>query len=159
MGMLVWLESNSLAVWVHESPSVWAQPTVLTLHTMGMAVLVGASWVLDLRLLGISPNVPLSAFRWVFRAVAISLVVNVVTGVLLFMARATLWGTAIPFLIKILLVIASAATLLPLRSFVLQSDAGQREVTSRVRLLAVASIVAWAAAITAGRLLAYTVAG
>ena len=58
MGVLVWLESLPLAVWVRESPSVWAQPTVLTLHTMGMAVLVGASWVLDLRLLGISRNIP-----------------------------------------------------------------------------------------------------
>ena len=159
MGVLVWLESLPLSVWVHESPSVWAQPTVLTLHTMGMGVLVGASWVLDLRLLGISRNIPLSAFRWVFRAVAISLAVNLVTGVLLFMGRATTWGTAIPFLIKILLVIASAATLLPLRSYVLRSDANEVAVSGNARLLAIASIFAWAAAITAGRLLAYTVAG
>src|SRR5205814_2248838 len=131
MSVLAWLESLPLSVWVHESPSVWAQPTVLTLHTMGMAVLVGASWVLDLRLLGISRRIPLSAFRWVFHAVAISLIVNVVTGVLLFMARATLWGTAFPFLIKILLVVASAATLLPLRSYVLQSDDQRLEVTGR----------------------------
>jgi len=159
MGLLVWLESLPLSVWVHESPSVWAQPTVLTLHTMGMGVLVGDSWVLDLRLLGISRNIPLSAFRWVFRAVAISLAVNLVTGVLLFMGRATTWGTAIPFLIKILLVIASAATLLPLRSYVLRSDPEQLEVSGNARLLAIVSIFAWAAAITAGRLLAYTVAG
>ncbi len=116
MGVLAWLESSSLAVWVHESPSVWAQPTVLTLHTMGMAVLVGASWVLDLRLLGISRNVPLSAFRWVFRAVTVGLIVNLVTGVLLFAQRATTWGTSIPFLIKMCLVIASVATLVPIRS-------------------------------------------
>src|SRR2546421_4191340 len=144
MGALVWLESLALSVWVHESPSIWAQPTVLTLHTMGMAVLVGACWVLDLRLLGVSKNIPLSAFRWVFRAVAISLVVNVVTGVLLFMARATLWGVAFPFLIKILLVVASAATVLPLRSYVLQSGVEGREVSSRARLLAIASIATWA---------------
>ena len=159
MGVLVWLESLALSVWVHESPSIWAQPTVLTLHTMGMAVLVGASWVLDLRLLGVSRNIPLSAFRWVFRAIAISLFVNVVTGILLFAARATLWGTAFPFLLKILLVVASAATVLPLRSYVLHSTDGQRDVSSRARLLAIASIATWAAAITAGRLLAYTVAG
>src|SRR5215510_16492562 len=130
MGLLVWLENNPLSVWVHESPSIWAQPTVLTLHTMGMAVLVGACWVLDLRLLGISRAIPLSSFRWVFRAVAIGLIVNVVTGVLLFMARATLWGTAFPFLIKILLVVASAATLLPIRNYVLQSDPGQLDVSA-----------------------------
>jgi hypothetical protein len=157
MGVLVWLESLPLSVWVHESPSVWAQPTVLTLHTMGMGVLVGACWVLDLRLLGISRTIPLSAFRWVFRAVAVGLIVNVVTGVLLFAQRATSLGTAIPFLIKIGLVIASAATLVPIRSFVLRSDPEQREVSGRVRLLAVASILAWSGAITAGRLLAYLV--
>jgi len=159
MGFLNWLESLSLSVWVHESPSIWAQPTVMTLHTMGMGVLVGATWVLDLRLLGISRNIPLSAFRWVFRAVAISLTVNLITGVLLFMARATLWGTAFPFLIKILLVVASAATLIPISNYVLQSDPEEREVSSRAKMLAVISIAAWAGAITAGRLLAYTVAG
>ena len=157
MGILVWLESLPLSVWVHESPSVWAQPTVLTLHTMGMGVLVGASWVLDLRLLGISRNVPLSAFRWVFRAVAISLAVNLVTGVLLFIGRATTWGTAIPFLMKMCLVAASAATMVPIRSYVLQSGPEQLEVSGRVRLLAIASILAWSGAITAGRLLAYLV--
>src|SRR5271170_6589531 len=112
-GILLWLEATSFSVWVRESPSVWAQPTILTLHTMGMAVLVGASWVLDLRLLGISRNIPLSAFRWVFRAVAVGLIVNLVTGVMLFAARATALGVAIPFLIKMGLVIASAATLVP----------------------------------------------
>ena len=157
MGVLVWLESLPLSVWVHESPSVWAQPTVLTLHTMGMAVLVGASWVLDLRLLGVSRNVPLSAFRWVFRAVTVGLIVNLATGVLLFAQRATTLGTAIPFLIKMCLVVASVATLVPLRSLVLRSDAEQREVSGGARLLAIASILAWSGAITAGRLLAYLV--
>src|SRR5262249_509306 len=159
MSLLTWLESLPLSVWVHESPSIWAQPTVMTFHTMGMGVLVGACWILDLRLLGIGPSVPLSAYRWVFRAVAIALGVNLVTGVLLFMARATLWGTAFPFLLKILFVVASAATVLPIRSYVLQSDPRQVEVSSKARLLALISIATWTAAITSGRLLAYTVAG
>jgi hypothetical protein len=157
MAVLVWLESLPLSVWVHESPSVWAQPTVLTLHTMGMGVLVGASWVLDLRLLGINRNMPLSAFRWVFPAVTVSLLVNLLTGILLFVGRATTWGTSIPFFIKMCLVVASAATLLPLRSYVLHSDPQQREVSGNARLLAIASILAWSGAITVGRLLAYLV--
>jgi hypothetical protein len=40
----------------------------------------------------------------------------------------------------------------------LNSGAGTQEVASNVRLLAIASIVAWSAAVTAGRLLAYLVA-
>jgi len=124
---------------------------------MGMAVLVGASWVLDLRLLGINRNVPLSAYRWVFRAVAVGLIVNLITGVLLFMKNATTWGTALPFLAKMAFVVASAATILPIRTYVLNSGAGPSEISDRARLLAIASIVAWTAAVTAGRLLAYLV--
>jgi hypothetical protein len=136
---------------------VWAMPTVLTLHTTGMAVLVGASWVLDLRLLGINRNVPLSAYRWVFRAVAVGLIVNLITGVLLFMKNATTWGTALPFLAKMAFVVASAATILPIRTYVLNSGAGPSEISDRARMLAIASIVAWTAAVTSGRLLAYLV--
>ena len=55
------------------------------------------------------------------------------------------------------LVVASAATLMPLRSYVLRSDADQREVGGSARLLAIASILAWSGAITSGRLLAYLV--
>ena len=33
--MLEWLEASSLAVWLGTSPSVWAHPTVLTVHTAG----------------------------------------------------------------------------------------------------------------------------
>jgi hypothetical protein len=169
--MLDWLESSSIAVWLRESPSVWALPTVLTLHTMGMAVLVGASWVLDLRVLGISRNVPLSAFRWVFPTLTIGLIVNVVTGVLLFLRGATTLGTAMPFFVKMLLVIASVATVMPMRSLVLrsaaderggvQADAGRFDVGGSAlrsaRVLAVVSILSWTGAVTAGRLLAYLV--
>lgn len=157
MGFLAWLESLQISVWVGQSPSVWAQPTILTLHTTGMAVLVGASWLLDLRLLGIGRQIPLSAFRWVFRAAAVGLLLNLPTGLLLFAYRATSWGTAIPFLVKMGLVVGGAATLIPLRSLVLGSDAEQRAASGNPRLLAVASIVLWAAAVTAGRLLAYLV--
>ena len=155
--MLEWLEANSLALWLRESPSIWSSATVLTLHTMGMSVLVGASWVLDLRLLGVISKVPLSAFRWVFTVVAIGLVVNVFTGLLLFVKNATVWGTAVPFFIKMGFVIAGAATIVPIRKFVLNASAGQIDVTADARRMAIVSIVTWSAAVTAGRLLAYLV--
>ena len=148
--MLEWLESLSLAVWLRESVSIWAYPTVLTLHTMGLSVLVGASGVLDLRLLGVSRSIPLSAFRWVSTAVAIGLTVNLITGALLFIKDPLTWGTSIPFFVKMSLVVAGVATVWPMRRYVSSGEAG-----SRARLLAVVSLVAWSAAVTAGRLLAY----
>jgi hypothetical protein len=154
--VLEWIESFSIGLWLRESPSVWSHPTVLTLHTTGMAVLVGASYVLDLRLLGINRNVPLSAFRWVFPVVAIGLTVNLITGGLLFIKNATTWGTAIPFFIKMTLVIASVATLIPLRKLVAQGELNAAD-AGRARVLAIVSILVWSGAVTAGRLLAYLV--
>jgi hypothetical protein len=122
-----------------------------------MAVLIGASWVLDLRLLGVSRNVPLSAYRWVFPTLTVGLIINLVTGGMLFVKNATTWGTAMPFLIKMGLVIASVATLLPIRSLVLRSVEGGEVDHGNARLLAIASILAWTGAVTAGRLLAYLV--
>jgi len=163
--VLSWLESTSIAVWVGESPSIWAFPTVLTLHTTGMAVLVGASWVLDLRLLGLGRNVPLSSYRWVFPAVAAGLIVNLTTGALLFAKNATTWGTSIPFLVKMAFVIGSVSTLVPLRALVLSGGAATSaeasaakasgEIPDSARKLAIASILAWTGAVTVGRLLAY----
>ena len=121
-----------------------------------MAVLVGASWMLDLRLLGVNRRVPLSAYRWVFPVISIGLLVNVVTGVMLFMKNATKWGTAMPFLVKMALIIASVATLAPLRSHVLRNDADNK-ISGNLSLLAIASILCWTGAVTAGRLLAYLV--
>ena len=158
--MLEWLDATALSTWLKESPSVWSNPTVLTLHTMGLSVLVGACGVLDLRLLGVSRSIPLSAFRWVFGAVAIGLTVNLVTGVLLFIKNPIIWAASVPFLVKMLLVIASAATVVPIRRYVLSDATGlpaeaQRAKAGNIRLIAVVSIVAWSAAVTAGRLLAY----
>lgn len=157
--MLTWVESTGLSVWLRESPSVWALPTVLTLHTMGMGVLVGASWMLDLRVLGINRHVPLSGFRWVFPVIGVGLFVNLVTGVLLFVKNPTTWAGSIPFLVKMILVVASVATVLPLRSLVFDVPAKQGEdggsARRTARLWAIVSILAWTAAVTAGRLLAY----
>ena len=148
--MLEWLEASSIAVWVGTSPSVWAHPTVLTVHTAGMGILVGASWILDLRLLGINRHIPLSAFRWVFPTIAIGLALNLATGAVLFVKNATTWGTSVPFFVKMALVIVAVGTLMPLRSRVLRdADPGP------ARALAIVSILAWAGAVTAGRLLAY----
>jgi len=140
---------------MRESPSVWAFPTILTLHTTGMGILVGASWLLDLRLLGFSRNTPLSSYRWVFPAIYFGLIINLVTGVFLFIKNATTWGTALPFGVKMLLVVTSVVLLLPLRKYVDQGEAS--DVGGNARLLAIASILAWTGAVTAGRLLAYLV--
>ena len=60
-------------------------------------MLVGASYVLDLRLLGVSRNVPLVSYRWVFPTIGVGLILNIVTGVLLFIKNATRGGQRFRF--------------------------------------------------------------
>ena len=52
------MEGTALAAWTRESPSIWAYPTILTLHTIGLGIVVGASVVVDLRLLGYARRIP-----------------------------------------------------------------------------------------------------
>ena len=59
MDLFTWLEGSAFSTWVREAPTIWAFSTILTLHTFGMGVLVGASALLDLRLLGIGRTMPL----------------------------------------------------------------------------------------------------
>jgi hypothetical protein len=93
----------------------------------------------------------------VFPTLGVGLFVNIVTGLMLFTKNATTLAAAVPFLVKMLLVVASVATLVPVRSLILSSDATEREVSGNVRALAIASILAWTGAVTAGRLLAYLI--
>ena len=55
------MEGTALAAWTRESPSLWAYPTILTLHSIGLGVVVGASLVLDLRLLGYGRRLSMAA--------------------------------------------------------------------------------------------------
>src|SRR5205823_3599900 len=54
MAFFTWLQDTPFAHWVASDPSLLAYPTILTLHTVGMAIVVGTCVVMDLRLLGVA---------------------------------------------------------------------------------------------------------
>ena len=51
-GFFGWLEATTLSTWLRDSPSLWAFPFVLILHTVGLAFMVGANVAWDVRGLG-----------------------------------------------------------------------------------------------------------
>jgi len=99
-----WLESTAIATWTRESPSVWAYPTILTLHTAGLGIVVGASAVIDLRLLGFGRRIDTSALAPLFTMIAWAFALNAATGVLLFMADATMKSRQVVFYAKLTLI-------------------------------------------------------
>src|SRR4030095_12116750 len=87
-----------------ESNSIWAYPTMLTLHTIGLALLVGASAALDLRVLGWGDALALADLRPLFRWMWIGFWINALSGVGLLAADAPARAAAPMFLIKLGLV-------------------------------------------------------
>ena len=56
--MAAWLhtlQNSAFSAWVVGSDSIWAYPMILTMHTVGLGIVVGAAVIVDLRLLGVAP--------------------------------------------------------------------------------------------------------
>src|SRR3954462_5900553 len=82
------LQSSAFTDWFLGSPSIWAYPTVLTLHTVGMAILVGASFVINLRVLQVSGLIRLHRLQPLYRFIWIGFAINLASGVVLFVTEA-----------------------------------------------------------------------
>jgi hypothetical protein len=177
-----WLESTAFSVWMRESPSIFAFPIILAVHTIGLGLLAGINVALDLRLLGFAARVPLVEFKRFWPLLWVGLWLNVLSGLALIAAYPTKALTNPLFYIKLGLVAGALAILRSVRGVLMTSDYAPASVDGRhglplqaavhVRLadeaapaivglvraktLAVASLVCWAGAITSGRFLAYT---
>jgi len=131
---------------------MWAYPTISTLHTVGLAIVVGASAVVNFRLLGFASSVPLSALRALFPILWAGFAVNFVSGALLFMADAITKSGQRVFQIKLACIVAA----LILARLIAKGLPQEHEpVPSNLRTLAVLSLLLWTGAIVAGRLMAY----
>jgi hypothetical protein len=156
MGFLESLQNSAFGMWVAGAPTIWAYPTILTLHAVGMGMAVGASAVLDLRLLGVAPQMPLAELEGTFRPMWIGFVINAASGVLLFIAAAADIGIKPVFYIKLSLILFALLTAGRIRRVVFGDRAApDAPVPQQARILAATSLVLWTGAIVAGRLMAY----
>ena len=155
MNVLAALENSGFGTWLRESPSIWAYPAVLTLHTMGLGVLVGCNAVLDLRLLGWGRAIPLAPLKKLFPVMWIGFWVNAISGVALFVGDATTKGTTWVFMTKLAIIAVGVLLLLALRRTVYGRGEAVAVETPTSRVLAAASLALWFLAIVTGRYMAY----
>jgi hypothetical protein len=156
MEFLVKLEQLQFSIWVRESGSVWAFPTVLFLHTLGMSMVAGGNAVIDLVLLGFWPKQPIKPLERLYPLLWLGFWINAVTGTILLIADATTKLTNPDFYVKMAFVFAGTAVLYVMRGKVFgDPELDKGPVPSRSKTLAWASLICWFGAITAGRLLAY----
>ena len=151
----VWLEATSLSTWLRESPSLWAFPFVLILHTVGLAFFVGTNVAWDVRVLGFSLGIPLEALRRYFLVMWAGFWINASSGVLLLIAYPTKALTNPLFYAKLALIAFGVVLAFRIRREV-SGLAARADAPPMARMLAAVSLVCWIAVIFAGRLLAYT---
>ena len=148
MGVLLWLQATAFSHWVRESPSILAYPTVLTAHTVGLGLLVGASVVLDLALLDCFPGTPLAPLERLYPIMWAGFGINAASGVALFVGDPVTKATQLIFYVKLLCIGLGVLCMVRIRRAVfVERGSG--------RALAAVSLGCWAAAIVAGRLMAY----
>jgi hypothetical protein len=153
---LVFLENMSFSQWVKDAPTIWAFPTILIVHTLGMSIVAGVSAMMSLVVLGFWPAVPMKPFARAFPLLWFGFGINAITGTMMLVADATTKLTTLDFYIKMAFVFAGLYVLIRMRRQVFNDpQLDQKPVTGNAKVLAWASLGCWFGAITAGRLLAY----
>lgn len=150
MDFLYGLEESPIGMLI--SSTLWGYPIALSLHALGMAVLVGISAMLALRVLGFVEDIPKSAILPYWRLAQAGFVVNLLSGSTLFLGSASSLASNWAFLTKLCFLALSLFL-----TFRMMRVAYQDEVTVGAdnRLLASAALASWVATIVFGRIIGY----
>ena len=156
-GWTGWLEATAAATAMRQS--LWLYPIVEILHIIGFVVLVGSAAMFDLRLLGLSRQLPVTGMEsHLLTWARASVFLIVPTGGLMFIAHANEFAGNPAFRLKLFFLVLAAlnAALFHLRPFkqVAGWDQGTRAPLA-ARVAACLSLVLWTGVIACGRLLAY----
>ena len=154
--MFATLETTALANWV--AVSLWGYPIMLSLHVVGLAIVVGIFSMRDLTLLGLFPGIRPSAFLGISKLAWVGFIINAVSGFALFASQATVFVTSVPFLVKIACIVAGMVLAGVIQAR-LRKEASFDEspplISNSTKTIATISLLFWVAAIIAGRLIAY----
>ena len=151
MGFLNSIEQLSFLAWVRESGSIWGYPSILFLHTVGMAIVAGLNGAIDLRLLGFASQTPIQPLDRLYPVMWSGFWLSAASGTILLLADASTKLTNPDFFVKMGLVAIAMVIAAKLRSGVVRTSAA----SSNGKLLAGISLFCWVGVVTAGRLLAY----
>ena len=139
--------------------SLWLYPIVEIVHISGFVILVGSVVMFDLRLLGFSRQLPLTAMaRHLLRWTLGALLLVVPTGLLMFSAHASDFAGNSAFRLKLILIAAAAlnAAAFHFGAFkTVQRWDVQVAAPLAARFAGALSIALWFGVISCGRLLAY----
>jgi hypothetical protein len=155
-----WIEHTDLSLWI-VGPSMFAFPTILTVHVLGTGFLAGTSAAIALRILGVARQVPLRLLEAFYPILWVALAANVVSGTLLLIGYPYKAFTNPLFYVKLSLIALAIYLVVMIRNEVLRNPHGDERpaptaMWRRAKILAGLSLACWMSVIAAGRFLAYT---
>jgi hypothetical protein len=155
MAFYQWLQFNTYVRFVAESDSLWGFPAVLFLHAVGLALVVGTNAIVNLRVLGAGKKIPLDTLLQLVRVMWIGFGISVVSGLILFLTDADRrLGQGVFYLKLSLIALALMVTYLIRPVLRREPASGDASTPAWAKALALTSLVLWAAAIAAARLMA-----
>ena len=157
MAFLEWLQSTWVGLLVAES--LWAYPLFETIHSIGMAMLIGSLGLINLRVLGYKPDLKLLDTQQLLPLAWLGFTLNAISGSLLFTSDAVYFFSSWTFRIKMGLIVLGGinAALLGRRVFrEAVASTAPAPPSFGTQSIAVTSLVFWLGAVCAGRLIAYT---
>jgi hypothetical protein len=151
------IQNSAYAVWVRESPSIWAYTTILSLHAMGLAIIVGINTIVALRLLGFVRDIPINKLRQLYPWMYVGFTINAFSGLSLLAANLSNDIHNWMFLTKLTLIACSMINLELTRAKVFDDPlvVNGTGVPATAKRFAIASLTLWSLAIVAGRLSEY----
>ena len=149
------LQSSAFTEWFLGSDSIWTYPTVLTLHAAGMAILVGASFVIHMRVLQVAGAIPLRRLLPLYRFIWIGFAINLLSGLILFVTEAADRIVDPVFYVKMGSIAAALWLGLIVKRRAIDRRGAPEVTTVHSRSMAAAALALWTIAIVAGRLMAY----
>jgi hypothetical protein len=151
------IENSAYAIWVRESPSIWAYTTILSLHAMGLAIIVGINTIVALRLLGFVPDIPVAKLRQLYPWMYFGFTINAFSGLSLLAANLSNDSHNWMFGVKLTMILCAMINLELTKTRVFDSPAvvNGTGVPAEAKRFAIASIAFWSLAIVAGRLTEY----
>jgi hypothetical protein len=158
--LLTYLQTSAFSEWL--LVSMLGFPTLIALHSVGMGVVVGLTFVIALRLNGVVSGIDRPLMLRFVTLAGWGFTLNLVTGLLLFITRGPEYLATGVFLVKMLLVLLSFATVVWIgQRLKVEPTANDVPTATDVvadRLAARMAVVAttlWFGAVVAGRLIAY----
>lgn len=145
-----WTETNAFLIWLRESSSVWAYPTVFFFHTAGLVFTAGASIVISARLLGAAARLPLAPLARFFRAIWIGVWLTAISGAIMLASDFETKTANRLFPVKMTFVVCAVALM-----FVLRRRVARSSESASTRALAAVSLLCWLGAVAAGKFMAY----